>query len=109
MKQIAFDIDGTIWKIVKGADGKLCQVPDYDLIQVLRWFHNNGDKVYIWSAGGIDYAQTIANKLGLDTMVEVISKGMYGDPNSGIKIDLCFDDEKVKLATTNIRVKRKKQ
>lgn len=105
-KKIAFDIDHTIWKIVKGNDGKMHQVPDYDLIQVLRWFHANGDEVYIWSAGGVDYAKMIAHKLGFDTFVTVIAKGIYGEPESGLKIDLCFDDEEVNLASVNIRVSR---
>jgi hypothetical protein len=104
--KIAFDIDHTLWKIVKGADGKHHQVPDYDLIQVLRWFHSNGDEVFIWSAGGVDYAQTIANKLGLDTLAKIIPKGIYGEPGSGLKVDLCFDDEDVKLASVNIKISR---
>lgn len=104
--KIAFDIDHTLWKIVKGADQKAHQVPDYDLIQVLRWFHANGDEIFIWSAGGVDYAKMIANKLGLDTLVTVIPKGIYGEPESGLKMDLCFDDEEVKLASVNILIKR---
>ena len=106
MKKVAFDIDNTLWEIVKGKDGKLHQVPDHDLIQVLRWFHANGDTVYVWSAGGMDHAETISKKLGLEKLVTVIPKGIYGEPKSGLKIDLSFDDEAVKLASVNIKVQR---
>ena len=68
---IAFDIDDTIWKIRR----KQCdQVPDYDLIFVLRWFYNNGNNIYVWSAGGMDHAKNIVTKLGLDEMVTVLDK-----------------------------------
>lgn len=98
---ICFDVDDTLWKIrPKHHD----QVPDYDLIQVLRWFHKNGDNVYVWSGGGVDYAKMIVRKLGLDDMVKVISKPpLYkNDP----KIDLVFDDEEITLGKVNIEVYR---
>ena len=99
---IAFDIDDTLWK-VRLPQGD--QVPDYDLIQVLRWFHANGDNCFIWSAGGMDYAKTIATKLGLDEMVTIIPKPpLYGnDP----KIDIAFDDSEITLGKTNVLVHRK--
>jgi len=96
--KIAFDIDDTLWKCV--SKPALMQVPDYDLIQVLRWFYNNGAEIYFWSAGGIDYAQTIIDKLGLTEYGNVISKG-------SMKVDIAFDDEETKLGTVDIRVKRK--
>jgi len=107
MITVCFDIDHTIWEITKGADGKYHQVPDYGLIQALRWFHGNGDRVYVWSAGGVDYAQAIVNKLGLDIMVEVIPKGVHTKKGVGTKsIDICFDDEAVRLAKVNVVVNR---
>jgi len=102
--KVAFDIDDTIWKIVEtSSDGKTRQVPDYDLIQVLRWFYNNGDEVFVWSAGGLDYAQTIVDKLGLTDMVKVIPKNNY---DGKIEIDIAFDDFDTKLAKVDIRVNR---
>lgn len=107
---VAFDIDGTLWKIVPDgedqfANKKFKQVPDYDLIQVLRWFHSNGDIVYVWSAGGMDYAKTIVNKLGLDVYVTVIDKEtLYSGENR--LVDLCFDDQLVTLAKVNCKVHR---
>lgn len=99
MIKISFDIDDTLWKI----DAKhMRQVPDYDLIQVLRWFYNNGDQVYVWSAGGMDYAKTIVDKLGLTDMVTVISKEVVQDN----RMDIAFDDCETNLATVDVVVKR---
>ena len=102
--KIAFDVDDTIWKIdVKHKR----QVPDYDLIQVLRWFSNNGDEVFVWSAGGLDYAQMIVDKLGLTDSVKVIPKGKFGDKQ--LDIDLTFDDDEVEqIGKVNVIVKRPK-
>lgn len=119
--KIAFDIDDTLWKIVakfpycnnnckiernecQDHRGDYHQVPDYDLIQVLRWFFKNDNKIYVWSAGGIDYAKQIVDKLGLTEMVEVIEKTKE---NSKLyDIDIVFDDEITNLAKVDILVKR---
>jgi hypothetical protein len=102
--KVAFDIDDTLYKVEHYADldgfPRFRQVPDYELIQVLKWFVNNKDEVYVWSAGGIDYAETIMKKLGLDKYVKIIQKG------EGTDIDLCFDDEDVTLAKTNVQIDR---
>lgn len=103
--KIAFDIDDTLWKIrLRKLDGRVAgdQVPDFDLIQVLRWFAANGDAIYVWSAGGVDYAQQIVDKLGLSELVTVIPK--EHDPH--YDIDLAFDDERVRLGRVNCRIKR---
>lgn len=112
MARISFDVDDTIWKI----DRKYkCQVPDYDLIQVLRWFANNGDDVFVWSAGGIDYAQTIVDKLGLTDLVKVISKNSAGQtwngpsshgPELDVPMDIAFDDCETNLAKVDVKVRR---
>ncbi len=99
---VAFDIDDTIWKInVKMKR----QEPDYKLINVLLWFVENGDNVFIWSAGGMDYCKMITNKLGLDEYVKVLPKPDLGKKDR--RIDLCFDDSEVRLATTSCLVYRK--
>lgn len=94
--KVAFDIDDTLWKIrVDQRD----QVPDYDIIQVLRWFAKNGDEIYFWSAGGMDYCQTIINKLGLDELGTVVEKGSF-------KPDIAFDDCEAYLGQVTVRVQR---
>ncbi|MCP6727568.1 MAG: hypothetical protein KJI69_06170 [Patescibacteria group bacterium] len=94
--KIAFDIDDTLHKIRLD---KRDQVPDFDLFQVLRWFHGNGDEVYVWSAGGIDYATNYVRRMGIDSMVTVIRKG-------AIKVDISFDDMETNLATVDVKVNR---
>lgn len=74
---------------------------------MLRWFVNNGDEVFVWSAGGVDYAKMIVEKLGLDEMVTVIPKGKFGDRSNPADIDLTFDDDKEeKIGRVNITVFR---
>lgn len=108
---IAFDVDDTIYKIVRSQklnrfnEPITSQVPDYALIQVLMWFVNNGDRVHVWSAGGMDYAQMVVDKLGLTDSVSVIEKSMVSAKEHGV--DLCFDDELgVQLAKVNCKIKR---
>lgn len=95
--KVAFDIDDTLWKIRKDHRD---QVPDYGLIAVLLWFVNNGDKVFVWSAGGVEYAKSVVRRLGLDDVVEVIPKGKREG------IDIAFDDAETGLAKVDIGVKR---
>lgn len=103
--KIAFDIDDTLWKIDRKHG---TQIPDYRLIQVLEWFYKNGDEVYVWSAGGIGYAQQIVDKLGLTDMVTVIRK-MDIIEGRGIEekvIYVAFDDCETNLAKVDVRVSR---
>lgn len=127
---IAFDVDDTLWKIRRSKPncGENCtpsvgkdyclehmdrkdfmQVPDYDLIQVLRWFYQNGDNIFIWSAGGKSYAEDIAKKLGLYDMVTVVEKKHdardYGLP-APPKMDIAFDDSETNLAKVDIKISR---
>ena len=119
MAKIAFDIDDTLYKIIKVdrvladnltmKDGGFKQVPDYDLISVLRWFYNNGDEVFVWSAGGIDYARQWVEKFGLSEMVTVMRKMNTDKEGKGTGMpimDIAFDDCETKLAKVDIRVKR---
>ena len=99
--KIAFDIDGTLYKI---SEDRKSQVPDYDLIAVLKWFFNNGDQVYVWSGGGTDYAQLIVDRLGLTEMVKCIPKLKLGGDTP--VMSLTFDDEEIKNGQCNIKVKR---
>jgi len=94
--KVCFDIDDTLYKIRLH---KRDQVPDYDLIQVLRWFCQNGDEVFVWSAGGIEYANIFVRKLGLDDIVTVVEKGSF-------KPDIAFDDCETKLGKVDVRIKR---
>lgn len=94
--KIAFDVDDTLWAYRSRYND---QVPDYDLIQVLRWFAQNGDDVIVWSGAGVQYAQQIVTKLGLDGLVRVIGKGDE-------EVDIAFDDMDASLGRVDIKVNR---
>lgn len=126
--KIAFDIDDTLYKIVPddnphraireaeltctcGTEHKAFkQVLDYDLLQVLRWFVNNGDEVYVWSAGGIDYAQHFVDKFGIEgvTVVGKMRTDKEGVGTGMLKMDIAFDDCETRLAKVDVRVNRKR-
>lgn len=98
---IAFDIDQTLY--INQGDR---QVPNYDLIQVARWFHKNGDKLVAWSAGGMEYTQVILDRLGLSEIMRPIQKGGFGPvPLELLPIDLVFDDQEVRLGKVNCTVR----
>lgn len=90
--KIAFDIDGTL---VRQTD--YGSVPRYEIINLLLFFNSYNYHVYVWSGGGIDYAKTWSEKLGITCAVAISKNNQQG-------IDLCFDDEEVELATVNIKV-----
>ena len=92
MVTVAFDVDGTLIKT--GRDYP--DVPRYDVIDILRRFQKMSDvEVFIWSGGGIPYAQHWADKLGL--YCPVVAKGSF-------QPDIAFDDEQVLLGKVNIQV-----
>ena len=93
MTTIAFDVDGTLIHQV----GELEDTPRYDVINLLIWFLHNGNEVFIWSGGGVNYAENWCQKLGLSKEVIVIEKGSFVP-------DIAIDDKEVELGKTNIRV-----
>ena len=102
---IAFDIDDTLYKIEMGEDGHALQVPDHELIAVLKWFHANGHNIFVWSAGGVDYAKTIATKLGVGKLVRAVPKSGWND-GFAPPMDIAFDDQETSLAQIDVRVLR---
>lgn len=96
MSRIAFDVDGTL--IRKGSDGR--DIPRYEIIALVKFFLSNGDRVFVWSGGGEDYAKEWSMKLGLygPDGVRIIGK------SKAFEINLCFDDEVVELADVNIQI-----
>ncbi len=96
--KIAFDVDDTLI-IPAVATNMPSDTPNYEIIAVLKWFQKQGHTIIIWSGGGVDYAKTWAEKLGLSP-VEIRIKEKADD------IDIAFDDCTVDLAKVNIRVSR---
>lgn len=91
--RIAFDVDGTLIKKTINGD-----VPRYDVIAVLLQFVAWGNTVFVWSGGGVDYAEQWVRKLGLPPEVRVIQK------NKSFGIDLAFDDQEADLAVVTVQV-----
>lgn len=81
--KIAFDIDGTL---IRQTD--YGSAPRYDIIQQLLWFNRMGYRTYVWSGGGVDYAKTWSEKLGITCAMAIPKNNQQG-------IDICFDDEEV--------------
>lgn len=96
---IAWDVDDTlIIPAVANVNG-YTDCPNYEIIELYRFFEAQGHYMIIWSGSGMDWAETWANKLGL-RFDEVRPKEKCDD------IDIAFDDCVVDLAKVNIRVKR---
>lgn len=97
---IAFDVDGTLINFDN--------TPNYRVINIMRWFIANGERVYIWSGGGYMYAYDWAQKLGFGKDENGISKVWVSEKTKEaaerIRPDVCFDDEFVELAKVNIHV-----
>ena len=92
MLKIAIDVDGTLIKQVNGLD-----VPRYDVIWLLTSLQLVGNKIYVWSGSGLDYAKRWAEKLGLEE-VEVVEKGSFVP-------DISIDDvADTNLGTVNMKV-----
>lgn len=95
---IAFDVDDTLI-IPSVATWLSIDTPNYINISVFHWFQEQWHHMIIWSKRGMDYAHHWAEKLWLQPN-EIIEK------KKNPKIDICFDDCNVDLATINVKVKR---
>lgn len=113
--KVAFDIDDTLYKIVKDEDhrikgvGAMCacglhvkQELDHDMSQIVESLLESGHEVILWSAGGVEYVNDFIRRFrpAWQYKVTVLPK------ESGHNIDVCFDDQEVDLAKTVLRIKR---
>jgi len=98
--KVAFDIDKTLW-LVDNERGK--NFPNHELVNVLKWFHKNGDEVFVLSTGGEDYAKEIVEKIGIADLVSIITKPDFDKCHPDM--DIAFDDSEKNLAKINILVK----
>ncbi len=90
---IAFDVDYTLIN----ADN----TPNYEVIELLHWFQRNGDRIIVWSGGGVPYADTWARKLGIG---KYIATTKTRENAKRFKVDIAVDDEFVELGKVNIKV-----
>lgn len=96
---VAFDVDDTLI-IPSVATGFERDVPNYDVIRVYQFFHDQGHVMVIWSGGGAEYARMWAGKLGL------VATYYLDKHDAFVKPDLTFDDSDLKLGTVNVKVRR---
>lgn len=81
---VAFDVDDTL--IVEGPNGR--ELPNHNVIDLLRWFLRNNHRVIVWSGGGIEYARRAVEKYNLafpGNDVIVVNKG-------SVPVDIAVDD-----------------
>lgn len=90
---IAFDVDGTLINFDN--------TPNYEVIEIYRWFQKNHHRMIIWSGGGYDYADHWSQKLGLEPYAVFMKDKLASET---CKPDICFDDEVVQLAKVNIKI-----
>lgn len=101
--KIAFDIDDCILvpSVAMGNGISGDNVPNYEVIAVLRWFQAQGHEIILWSGSGVDWAKRWGEKFGLEPFT-VRRKEKSDD------VDIAFDDCIVDLGKVNVRVKRHK-
>ena len=88
MFTVCFDIDGTL--------RDYSDKPRTEIITLLQAFKAiKNIKVYVWSGGGVEYAQRIVSSMGLE-IDGVIVKG-------SVTPDLAIDDQTVDLGIANLR------
>ncbi len=89
---VVFDLDGCL---IDDEDN-----PRWPVVDMLRAFHALGWSVAVWSGGGTDYAEMWVRRLGLAEFVD----GIPEKSATYNRFDVCFDDEAVTLAATNVRI-----
>lgn len=99
------------WRIVVAFDTDDCLIvpcvatwfprdtPNYENIQLFKWFKAQGCYMVIWSGSGIDWAKTWAEKLWLEA-------DEYPVKQATEWVDLTIDDCIVNLGKLNIQCKR---
>lgn len=98
--RIAFDIDDTL--LIPGIVSESGEnVPNYEVIAVLRFFQSQGHEIVLWSGSGVEWAKRWGERFGLEPFTVRVKEAAED-------VDIAFDDCEVKLAKVNVRVKRVK-
>ena len=95
--KVAFYMDDTL--IIPSVVTGNRDIPNYETIEIYRWYQAQGCHMILWSGSGVDWAETWGEKLGLKPD-EIRMKKKSED------VDICFDDCEVDLAKVNVRVGR---
>lgn len=86
---ICFDVDGTLFTFDKR--------PNPGVVATLRFFHDIGCSVHVWSGAGKERAQWAAETLNIADIVTCSKKGE-------IKPDITFDDDTVDYGRINFKI-----
>lgn len=90
---VCFDVDGTLLDYESN--------PREDIVMLLKAVaRNKSNRVVVWSGGGKQYAEVIARRLGIDSIIF----DCWSKLNPQFPVDIAIDDEEVKLGKYNIRV-----
>lgn len=94
-KVICFDVDGTL---ITYEDE-----PRWNIIDMLKTLSEK-HKIIVWSGGGKDYAEVWVKRLFLQKYVSEVRMKPLREEDMLEDVDICFDDEDVKLATINVKI-----
>ena len=100
---VAFDVDDKLLTHKVGERG-YNDTPNYEILNIYKWFEKNGDRIIVWSGGGEDYARMWCDKLGLKPDIICAKSKENAELH---KPDIAFDDAFVNLAKVHIKVKNK--
>lgn len=108
---IAFDIDGTLLNNegVPPATPVHLRPPtsvNLEIVLLLQLLakHMKNTRIIVWSGGGLEYAESIVRRYGLERYVD----RCYAKGTCDEAVDICFDDiHACELADKNIIVKMK--
>ena len=75
-----------------------------EIFQLLTWYLRNGHRVYLWSGGGVEYAERIRNRYFSYEDVGVMPKEAVKNNDGSLYIDICYDDQDVNLGKVNVKV-----
>lgn len=98
MMKVAFDVDGTLIH----QEGPLSDTPRYDVVSLFKLLEQFGCEMYIWSGGGVDYAERWRDKLGLKATV--VAKGSFQPDLAVDDMDLDFRAVERSLGKVNLQV-----
>lgn len=104
--RIFFDVDGTIYGSPLACKSE--PSANIKIVQLMELLHDNikNVKIFVWSGGGKEYAESIVNKFGLNKWVDgCFAKQDYNEEIWG-KVDIAFDDQhEFSMADKNLIVR----
>lgn len=102
---IAFDVDDTL--VIPGeVMGTKYDQPNWEVIDIYKWFQRNGHRMIVWSYGGKAWAEEWNDRLGLNA--DECRFKDKNNPETGNDVDIAFDDCNLNIAKVMVKVRRYK-